>query len=299
MKSIVLRIFPSWTVILALKLLIGIDYSILSWVEAVVVAFFWASIHEALGNKSSINVIKGSIVVFIIGAFMTFTYDCPLLSKIVALAIGGYMLIIAIVKNHEFDLKNADNTRANKFLVCNVFDVKRILRFSGALYRITEVGAKELGVKAKIGYGGKNPLFKETFYKLRSFGYAVLCIAPELFIAHGRDGLVVLKLLDEAGNYEFKDGKWYKDGKKYKNLNKELDRILTMLDSVWGKKKVVLVKTFEGGNVKGNGCGMYVTDLTKGDDKLIDAIEKVTRVEYYNGKRSQKTDRIHRALGIA
>ncbi len=299
MKSIVLRIFPSWTVITALKLLIDIDYSILSWVEAVVVAFFWASIHEALGNKSSIHVIKASMGVFAIGAFMTFTYDCPLLSKIIALAIGGYMLAVAIIKNNEFELKNADNIRANKFLVCNIFDVKRLLRFSGALYRITEVGAKELGIKAKIGYGGKDPLFKELYYNLISFGYGMLCISPEHFIVHGRDGLVVLRVLDEAGDYEFKDGKWYKDGKKYKNLNKELDRILGMLDDVWGKKKAILVKTFEGGNIVGKGCGMYVTDLTKGDDKLIDAIEKVTRVEYYDRKNNQKSGRIRRALGIS
>ena len=65
------------------------------------------------------------------------------------------------------------------------------------------------------------------------------------------------------------------------------------------KKKAILVKTFEGGNIVGKGCGMYVTDLTKGDDKLIDAIEKVTRVEYYDRKQKQKTNRIQRALGIS
>ncbi len=299
MKSMVLRIFPSWCVILVIKFLLGIPYTFISWVETVLVAFVWASIHGVLGNRSSMRVISGAGAVFVIGTAITIFYNpCPWISKIIAIAIGGYMLKVSLDVAGEINLRNSDNNKSDVPVIGNVFGVKVIMFYREALEKIVEKGAKELGVNRKFGYQGDSPLFKDAFYKIGDRGYEMYRIAPDKTIVYGRDGLVIVRTIDEAGDYEFKDGKWYKDGKKCTNFNKEANKLLSMLSGERGTNKVILVKTFEGGSVKGVGCGLFITDITRGDQKLIEAVSKVTRVENYSKNSHKKALRIQRALGI-
>lgn len=297
MKSIVLRLFPAWIVILVLKVLFGIEYSVFSLAETVIVAFVWASIHEMLGNKTSYRVLCATTAVFIVGAVLTFMYtQCPLLIRIGMIAIGGYMVKTAWDKIGEINLRNSDNNRYLANTVRNVFGIKLLNRYIEAMEEVTEKGAKALGVEAKFGYQGYSPLFKETFYKIWDKYYHFYRLSPDKTIIYGRDGLAILRTIDEAGDYEFKDGKWYKDGKKCTNFNKEASRLLDKLSGERGTNRVILVKTFEGGSVNGAGCGMYITDITRGDKKLIEAIEKITRTEGIKSKASKKASRITRAL---
>ncbi len=298
MKSIILRIIPSLILVIIVRQIVDAEPSMLLWVDTIVLAIVWGSIHKFLGKPSSMTVIEWSLGVAILGAAIIFVSQIPLFGKIVLLSLCIYLGTTSLKRFFENDIKTRDNTRARKFILMNIYEARRIVKFSNAMYRIMQRGAKALNQPVKINYIADGPAFEPAWEKIYDMGYTSCCLGPQKFIILGRDGLVVVRLLVDEGDYEYKNGKWYKNGKVCADFCKDINVILSMLSKERGKNRGIIVKAFEKGSVNGADCGFYVTDITKGYDKFISMVQKTTRVENYKNKMDRKSDRVLRALGI-
>ena len=298
MKSLVLRMFPCWMLVMVLRTVLSVDYTFFAVVQTFALAFAWAFIHEVYDRKTDIMFLYLSFPLIWVGSFVNFgMFRVPMLIKLIMEAMGIYLVVHAIIKIRENEFKKADNVRSRKFLLYNIYEYRRIRKITNAIWDLVNNGAKELGVKVKRDYYGTPVVFDDIRTKLTDLGYSWQQYGKFRCIVHGRDGIAILRVLGEKGDYEFKKNKWYKDGKKYINLSDEAEKLLDMLSGERGTNKVIIVKAFEGGCVQGTGSGYFVTDITKGDEKLIDAIKKITRVENIKANKDKKTKRIDRALG--
>lgn len=299
MKSLVLRMFPCWMLVMVLRTVLSVEYTFFAVVQTFALAFVWAFIHEVYDRKTSVFVLCLSFPLTWVGSFVNIgMFEAPMPIKWIMEAFGICLVIYAIKKIRRSEFEKVDNVRSKKFVLYNVYEYRRIKKITDAIWYMVLDGAKELGVDVKRDYYGTPAVYDEVREKLRDMGYGLMQHGKARSIVYGRDGIAVLRILDEKGDYEFKKNKWYKDGKRYINISEEAEKILEMLKKERGTNKVIIVKAFEGGSVQGSGCGYFVTDITRGSDKLIDSIKKITRVEYYSDKEKKKRDRIERALGV-
>ncbi len=295
-RSFFLRLLPSCFLVAIVKGLVGSEDTVFLWPEIIAVAFVWTSIYKFLGKKTPMAFIEFCMPASIIVIIISMQLEISPINRLIFIALSINLGVTAFMEHHRHEITLRDRIRTRKFLIYNIFDVRRLYRFLGATYKLISDGAKTLGKELGVNYLGDAPLFKETNHKIVALGYKSFWYGTKRLVLLGKDGIIILRLLSNAGEYEFKKNKWYKDKKKCTDISKELKTCLDMLSKERGTNRAIIVKAFEGGKVDGAGCGYFVTDITKGDDRLISEIKKTITPDTVKTRLDKKTDRVFEAL---
>lgn len=130
MKSCLLRVFPSWIVVMSIKLLFSIPYSTMTWVEVAAFAFFWGLFREALGSPSKENTLWGIMVATIYGCLATFIYDCGFIDKAIVIAFAAYLIRDIIKRLHVIGVRKRDCPKDKRFSLKMIYEVRRMRVFT-------------------------------------------------------------------------------------------------------------------------------------------------------------------------
>lgn len=299
LKSILKRIFPSFLLISALRFfLFDLEVTFLFWPEILLFAFLWGVFHSAFGKQSG-KYDEMLVALPVVGTFITLSWPMPFAAKIPAILSAIYLFVVSLKGYLESEIKNKDRIKARKFLWYNIYDMRRLRHVDCVTVDIVERGEEVLGRKRVPRWTAETPEISDLLAEIKGSGYDFFAHSKKRFMVMGRDGMVVLRFLTEPGTYEFKKNKWYKDGKTCTNLTEEGNKILSFLKGERGTNKFVIVKAFEGGEIKGEGAGFFVIDFAKDKDSVMKFITKTTRVENFKDKLSKKRKRVYRALSIS